>query len=113
MNNSRSNVYRGDFRKPVKAYEFTHASVFMRTRRAGSHFAASRIIRHIVPILDKQEAPVHPTLWVCRLLPLGLLRLLILCIGRAQPAKRDLGSLQHSRGSKVVSKEKEDLCGKC
>jgi hypothetical protein len=44
MNNSRSNVYRGDFRKSVKACEFTHVSVFMRTRRADSHFAASRIL---------------------------------------------------------------------
>ena len=44
MNNSRSNVYRGDFRKSLKACEFTHVSVFMRTRRADSHFAASRIL---------------------------------------------------------------------
>jgi hypothetical protein len=44
MNNSRSNVYRGDFRKSVKACEFTHVSVFMRTWRADSHFAASRIL---------------------------------------------------------------------
>ena len=40
MNNSRSNV----FRKPVKACEFTHVSVFMRTRRADLHFAAYRIL---------------------------------------------------------------------
>ena len=89
MNNLRSNFYCGDFRKSVKACEFTHAGVFMRKRRADSHFS------HIMPILDKLEAPVHPTLWVCRLVPLGLLRLLILCIGRAQPAKRDLGSLHN------------------
>ena len=44
MNNSRSNVYRGDFRKSVKACEFTHVSVFMRTRRADLRFAASRIL---------------------------------------------------------------------
>ena len=44
MNNSRSNVYRGDFRKSVKACEFTHVGVFMRTRRADSHFAASRVL---------------------------------------------------------------------
>jgi hypothetical protein len=62
MNNSRSNVYRGDFRKSVKACEFTHVGVFMRTRRADSRLAAYRI----VPICW-QEMPVHPTLWVCRL----------------------------------------------
>ncbi len=44
MNNSRSNVYRGDFRKSVKACEFTHVVVFMRTRRADSRLAASRIL---------------------------------------------------------------------
>jgi hypothetical protein len=44
MNNSRFNVYRGDFRKSVKACEFTHFSVFMRTRRADLRFAASRIL---------------------------------------------------------------------
>jgi hypothetical protein len=43
MNNSRFSVYRGDFRKSIKAFEFTHVGVFMRTRRADSHFAASRI----------------------------------------------------------------------
>ena len=67
MNNSRSNVYRGDFRKSVKACEFTHVGVFMRTRRADSRLAAYRI----VPICW-QEMPVHPTL----------------------SAMRDLGSLQ-------------------
>ena len=44
MNNSRSNVYRGDFCKSVKACEFTHVGVFMRTRRADSRLAASRIL---------------------------------------------------------------------
>ena len=44
MNNSRSNVYRGDFRKSVKTCEITHIGVFMRTRRTDSHFAASRIL---------------------------------------------------------------------
>ncbi len=44
MDNSRSNVYRGDFRKSVKACEYTHVSVLMRTRRADSRFAASRIL---------------------------------------------------------------------
>jgi hypothetical protein len=39
MNNSRSNVYRGAFRKSAKACEFTHVGVFMRTRLADSHFA--------------------------------------------------------------------------
>jgi len=43
MNNSRFSVYRGDFRKSIKACEFTHVGVFMRTRRADSRFAASRI----------------------------------------------------------------------
>jgi hypothetical protein len=37
-------VYRGDFRKPENACEFTHVSVFMRTRRADNHFAALRIM---------------------------------------------------------------------
>ena len=45
MNNSRSNAYRGDFCKSVKACEFTHVSVFMRTWRADSRFAAYRILR--------------------------------------------------------------------
>ena len=62
MNNSRFSVYRGDFRKFIKACEFTHVGVFMRTRRVDSRFAAYRI----VPICW-QEMPVHPTLWVCRL----------------------------------------------
>ena len=62
MNNSRPNVYRGDFRKSAETCEFTHVSVFMRTRRADPRFAAYRI----VPICG-QEMPVHPTSWVCRL----------------------------------------------
>ena len=33
MNNSRSNVYRGDFRKSVKACEFTHVGVYANTAR--------------------------------------------------------------------------------
>jgi hypothetical protein len=41
VNNSRSNVYHGDFRKPVKACEITHFSALMRTLRADSHFADS------------------------------------------------------------------------
>ena len=44
MNNSRFSVYRGDFRKSIKACEFTHVGVFMRTRRVDSRFAASRIV---------------------------------------------------------------------
>ena len=43
MNNSRFSVYRGDFRKSIKACEFTHVGVFMRPRRTDSRFAASRI----------------------------------------------------------------------
>ena len=62
MNNSRPNVYRGDFRKSAETCELTHVSVFMRTRRADPRFAAYRI----VPICG-QEMPVHPTSWVCRL----------------------------------------------
>ena len=62
MNNSRFSVYRGVFRKSIKACAFTHVSVFMRTRRADPRFAAYRI----VPICG-QEMPVHPTSWVCRL----------------------------------------------
>jgi hypothetical protein len=44
VNNSRSNVYRGDFRKPVNSCEFTHVSVLMRTWLADSHFAALRVM---------------------------------------------------------------------
>ena len=44
MNNSRFSVYRGDFRKSIKACEFTHVGVFMRTRRVDSRFAAYRMV---------------------------------------------------------------------
>ena len=67
MNNSRSNVYHGDFRKPVKAFEFTHVSVLMRTRLADSNFAALRIMYRF-PI-DRKRRCIRP--WECRLLPLS------------------------------------------
>jgi hypothetical protein len=70
MNNSRSNVYRGDFRKSVKACEFTHVSVFMRTWRADSRFAAYRILRRF----HTGNAGAYD----------------LVCM----PAKRDSGSLQ-------------------
>ena len=74
MNNSRSHVYRGDFRKPVYACEFTHVSVFMRTRLADSHFAVFRLMYRF-PI-DRKRRCIRP--WECRPLPVGLLQLLIL-----------------------------------
>ena len=70
MNNSRSNVYRGGFRKSVKACEFTHVSVFMRTRRADLRFPASRIL--------------------CRFQTGNAGAYDLVCM----PAMRDLGSLQ-------------------
>ena len=99
--NSRSDVYRGDFRKPVKACEFTHVEqsflivipkireekninkdegdggrheivkglasiihiihniVFLQTRRADSHFAASCILCRF----PTERKPVHSALW--------------------------------------------------
>ena len=70
MNNSRSNVYRGDFRKSVKACEFTHVGVFMRTRRADTRFTAYHILRRF------QAGNAGAYDLVC------------------MPAMRDLGSLQ-------------------
>ena len=59
MNNSRFSVYRGDFRKSIKACEFTHVGVFMQTRRGVNPRVAFADIG--------QETPVHTTLCICRL----------------------------------------------
>jgi Tat protein secretion system quality control protein TatD with DNase activity len=80
MNNSRSNVYRGDFCKSVKACEFTHVSVFMRTRRADSRFAAYRILRRF------QTGNAGAYDLVC------------------MPAKRDSGSLHWFSKQKIYTK---------
>ena len=74
MNNSRFSVYRGVFRKSIKACAFTHVGVFMRTRRADSHFAASRIS--------------------CRYQAGNAGAYDLVCM----PAMRDLGSLQYFVG---------------
>ena len=58
MNNSRFSVYRGDFRKFIKACEFTHVGVFMRTRRADLRLAAYRYV-------DRKRRCIRPC--VCRL----------------------------------------------
>ena len=47
--NLYSNNYRGNFRKPVNACEFTHVSVLMRTRLADSRFTAPRIMYRLPP----------------------------------------------------------------
>jgi hypothetical protein len=69
MNNSRSNVYRGDFCKSVKACEFTHVGVFMRD--AARRESARRVRRY-------QAGNAGAYDLVC------------------MPAMRDLGSLQRA-----------------
>jgi hypothetical protein len=86
---ARSNVFLGDFRKPDSVW--IHACQWV-DATAARGFTVRPASRN-APISDRQEVPVHPTLGECRQLPLCFLWLLIMCIGRAQPARHDLGSL--------------------